>query len=971
MKKKIISFMLAAAMLIVGIPAFADETADTMSIFDGVDASKFADKNNLNYVTTNGLGSSNGFGWAKYENVDFGSDGISEFIVNVATPGEFAGNKICFYIESISELPFAELKVSSTGDWDNHKPQKAEIKDGDIFGIHNVYVSIQTTATGNIKNFYAVSSNGDSEVKVPQSVIKGGKEEIFKILTALEIIDYDPTVGFDADGEVKSGEFAKAALMLRGENGDEMVNAVLQNAGLKADEGINSEKACQILLNMLNRQSTVLDGSSNYETAASIDIKCSAKADSPLLWSEALQLLYDATKVPPLKISSIVPDKDGTMGTYTAITDNTLLIEYRNIHKSKGILNMDYQTGLTEVSDIGEDQVLINNYIFDIGDCNVSGLLGYEVEYYFEATGYENVLLYIQKSKSNSITEINAYDFIDCKANTVRYWEGQKERNVKIPDSASIIYNGIATSKCTSDMFNFKSGSLELISNNRDDVPDVVKVWNTEDYKFIGYDNGIIYLNDFDDTTNDGDLQIQYNNPMYKIGLTSVAGNEKEPKDLTSGSIITLATANSIDNSFVLYNMWESKQTVKGTVKGLDKNSGNVRIEDKEYEISKDYIDRGVSGVYIGATVKAYLNRYGEVVFVENGASASNKLGFVIRTYMDEDTDSPIIKIFDEDGKIADYRCYKNIEVDGIKGKTESEVYAYIMPKQEICVFTTNRLGEIREITFPIEESPTADKTHGLYHYKDVAATYADRYKVAGESLKGGEVVLNSEFTLFKIPSDLTEYESYQVTGNNFVEDEEVAVKCYNRASGELDVTIGVQIGSTLDNDTEPYEDVKYVNKVREEWNGDDIDVIIEYYNGTDQTLKTAIVSETARTKGKNLVPGDAIRFRVGTDGKLSGIVKVFSVAAGGSVTGPTVHINGGYSVIKNGNVAKKKNNLIKLTGSEEVFKLTSTVFYVFEDGEFKIGSINDIISAESLGLGSKVYLYTKYGGVLSTVIVK
>ena len=210
MKKRLLSLLIAAMMLFAVIPSYAED-AEVLSAIAGVDASKYAELNNLNWQASTGygLGSSNGYGWARYENVDFGDTGISEFIVNVAIPASYAGKNISFYIDSIAGTPFAELQVASTGGWGNFKEQKAVVNDTEIYGVHNIYVAIQTTATGNVISFRAVPAVVDTGIVVPQSVIDAGKEEIFSILTALDIIAYDEATGFNVAAEVKAGEFAK------------------------------------------------------------------------------------------------------------------------------------------------------------------------------------------------------------------------------------------------------------------------------------------------------------------------------------------------------------------------------------------------------------------------------------------------------------------------------------------------------------------------------------------------------------------------------------------------------------------------------------------------------------------------------------------------------------------------------------------------------------------------------------------
>ena len=326
MKKRIIAFLVSAILVMGLIPANAQET---ISVFDGVSYKQVSEVGGLK-CDSEGIGSTSS-GYARFDNIDFGDTGISQFLVNISVPANYAGQTVYFYIGSTKANPFAELKVASTGGWTKYMWQEATLKSEDIYGVNTVYLTMSSSGVGNLTDFKAVAATQGTGAELPQSVVDAGIEEKFSVLQALDIVENNEESSFDASKQPTAYEFAKSALMLRGESGDDAINNLLKACEAAPAAKITTSKACQMLINLLNRQTVVFDDVTYYELAQELDIKCSAGADDIITWEDAINLLYAATDVSPLEISSVTHDKGGIVGSYTAQTDNNLLKEYRKI----------------------------------------------------------------------------------------------------------------------------------------------------------------------------------------------------------------------------------------------------------------------------------------------------------------------------------------------------------------------------------------------------------------------------------------------------------------------------------------------------------------------------------------------------------------------------------------------------------------------------------------------------------------
>ncbi len=877
-------------------------------------------------------------------------------MVNVALSSSYSGNTLKFFLDN-SSLPFAQLVIPATGGWESYKWYETDLLDNAIMGKHTVIVRYTATGHGNLKDFKMIPIDLSEGNTAPDSVKAAGLSDEFEVLHALDIISWDGESAFDTTNPLTAEQFVQAAWMPEGSTMEKDKTDLLAACGISAADKITAEKACEVLIRLLKREMTVSAGTTFYQACSSVEIKTGgALAEDNITWLNAIRMLYDATEVAPAVFTGGESSASGTTAILGVRNNDTLLIQGRDIHKGEGVVTMDGITGLDVVSDINENEVLIDNYIFTVGDCDVTGLLGYDVEYYYHAGDYENTLLYIKKSRRNSSVEVMAKDVGGYTDNTLTYYVDGRNKIAKIPDTAKIIYNGLAVSKYNEDMFSMYSGSVELISNDNDNTADVVKLWNTTDYLAQGAYNDILYIKSKELAS------INLNTTDIKVVITNMVGGAMEPSKIAEDSVLTIAEVEAIDGSYILYTVTVTTRTVSGVVKNIDTDDLTAKIGDTDVALSKKFVEDGLAVGLSGREIKAYLNKYGELAFIESD-SVEDEVGFLVKTYYDDSEENILVRIFNEDGEMVTYPCDEKIKIDG--SKPEIDAYETLKDRNELIIYSLNGRGNIKKINFAIDES-SKNADNGLYHYYDTASV---QYKSGPRSL-GGKGILSSDFILFKIPTNLNDKENYIVTTETFVDDSSVTLRCYNREQDRLDISIGVQ---SYDPST-PYvnngKDVYYVTGKKQGLNAEDeVVYIIEYYTGTSQKLVEGTVSPQNSAAAEALEIGDAIRFTTDSNGEIIGLNRLFSPED--QTLFYTTTSFGAQSRFAKGNVYRKQDAMLQLTAGGEVLNCSSSVVYILEDNEVRIGNINDIYDADVNGTGSEVYMYLKYADVKSIIIRK
>ncbi len=957
--KKFYSFVLIITLL-CGITANVYAEEEIISAFSEISASKVSNVNNLE-VANGVIGATYSGSWAEFKNIDFGEKGVSGLDIKIGVPQNYAGAKVSFHIDSVDTEKFAELTVSSTGSFTTRTWQQASVYESDITGVHNLYIKYYTSGTGDIEALRMTEYISAEAALIPGDV---GEEQsdAFSLLYALGALEWDEKSSFGINKKITAGEFVSALVKLKGGDLEEK-EKLLSAFELLEKSKITNKQAVGIIDIVLNRNDykNAIPASSNV-TMAVDDLKINGSEDKEIVRADMLDLLYQACDAEVFSFDGIEYDDNEVYVKYTARENNTLLSHYRDIYSSDGIVTMDHITGLDSVSDLSEDELLIDGYLFKGGNCNIKNLLGYKVKFYYIQGEEENELVYIKRVDDPSNIVINSEDIVSYK-NRILTYEGEngREKTKKIPKETRIVYNGLAASVYSDKLFDIKYGNIEFIHRNGDLC--CVRINSVTNYKLAKFYDNTLY---FDGT----DYKINLDATGVEYVMTNKFGKELDASMISDGAVCTVAQAQSMDGSFTYYTIMISQKNTVGSVSYINGTKKSIRIADREYEFAASVSDETIRGISVGSNIKAYFDVYSRVAFVEVGKS-TEMLGYLVNCYADDIEEIYSLKIFDEKGVMQVYECAEKVSINGVTHK-DNEVLGELKPggvmKNELVLFKINSRSEVSKIVFAANNTST-DKNNGLYKYYDATGMY----KSATRSW-GGKTILSGDFILFRIPTDKKDSESYSVGKPTFYNDETVNMVCYNREPDKLNVTVGVkEYDPSRPGNISSGQDISYVSHIEQTLNNyDEVLYKIEFYDGTGKNKKELFVADSCSASVQNLKVGDGVRFSTNNKNEIVELNRMFSAADNDIFAGST-SFNAEVQILK-GKVYKTQDMLLQFDRNGEVFDYSSAAVYVYYPRKkiIELGTASDILDSTSAGADAQtVFVYAHRSSVRSIVIVK
>ncbi len=204
--------------------------------------------------------------------------------------------------------------------------------------------------------------------------------------------------------------------------------------------------------------------------------------------SDVAKLVYAALTVDimmPVSYSA-----DGTMVKYEAVEGKNALNSFFDVQEIKGIIAENEYAAIDGDTTVEEEQVLINDEVFNVGYTDIGSYLGYYATVYAldaaDATENRTIIAYSAKSAKNSTLTIESENLVDvsytaAKGYTFEYW-ANKETDKKTKDITTsatpyVLYNGKAVVDVNVDLLTPDNGHVVLIDNNGDDEYDIVDVW--------------------------------------------------------------------------------------------------------------------------------------------------------------------------------------------------------------------------------------------------------------------------------------------------------------------------------------------------------------------------------------------------------------------------------------------------------------------------------------------------------------
>ena len=117
---------------------------------------------------------------------------------------------------------------------------------------------------------------------------------------------------------------------------------------------------------------------------------------------------------------------------------------------------------------------------------------------------------------------------------------------------------------------------------------------------------------------------------------------------------------------------------------------------------------------------------------------------------------------------------------------------------------------------------------------------------------------------------------------------------------------------------------------------------------------------------------GDVVRFSTNDRGEIDNIVEIFDVGTKNIINAESTSFNAEnrYSF---GTVEKKKGNLFKLAGIDEILNIGAASTYIYDtnSGKVSIGKISDVLSSDTAVTTDKLLVCLRHAEVKAVYIIR
>lgn len=355
---------------------------------------------------------------------------------------------------------------------------------------------------------------------------------------------------------------------------------------------------------------------------------------NPMVRSEVYQLLHNALDVEVL-IEEITTgdktlEKDGT-------TLRTVLMNQTDgtMYRYKGVVNANsYSYVSTPVEDLQEDEVLIDNIIFNVGNTNAADYIGCKVEYYAVETDNGYILLAVRPVATNEVFVINAGDVCGKNGNVLSYYDEEgRMRKKTIPDTAKVLYNGTRVIYSTDNMFLTQRGKISIIDHDGNNSAEVVLIETYESVMASSFKNGHFTL--WNSTPYKG-IYSFYVDPESKTQKMRVCDSEgNSVAEFQEDRVISICG----DKNGTRFTVFVSNKTLRGVYDGQEDDK--ITVDGVEY-----LLDSSVThSLELGKEYTFYLNFNDEIVY---SREETNRLyGYVLAVGQQGALGNPVVKILE------------------------------------------------------------------------------------------------------------------------------------------------------------------------------------------------------------------------------------------------------------------------------------------------------------------------------------
>lgn len=385
------------------------------------------------------------------------------------------------------------------------------------------------------------------------------------------------------------------------------------------------------------------------------------------------------------------------------VADKTYIEDRFDAEIFRGTVQGTDRTKLYETDGSSHSTVIIDLVEYETA-IDMYNYLGYRGNYILQnIDGYDTVIAFYDEEKRTDTKEIADNQILSFSNNRYTYVEDDKKKTVDLELGYSLIYNGkYVGSYLPQDMLP-QNGNVKLIDADQNGRFETVIIYDYQTKVVVRYNEneGVIYDKNGAASVNVSDIET--------VDIMQ-SGKHVDPSSIRENSILSVAV--SKDGAYAAIEVSAAIKTGSiGTV-SKDNIEYTIVFDGSLYEINEVYFDTYVDQAILanGASVKAYFDHFGRVVYME-ATTSDLLLGFLMKARYDEEQERMIFRIYKQDNELDKNRFgAEKIKMDGRVCKKYNDILDVLKKGEadvapQIIRYRLNAEGEICEIDTPYNDA--------------------------------------------------------------------------------------------------------------------------------------------------------------------------------------------------------------------------------------------------------------------------
>lgn len=321
---------------------------------------------------------------------------------------------------------------------------------------------------------------------------------------------------------------------------------------------------------------------------------------NPINTDELKCLIENALDTPVAEMTGA-----GESITYTVNPENTLLYKYHSMKKETGVIRANPYIAVTGYFTAPEGYVNIDGVNYLCEDASVYSMLGLTVDFVFKVDKEKGTfeIVEVEASEKNKVIEISMDDYEGFSGTTFKYEKNNKTEDVTIDPLCDVFVNNSAKGLDAEVFDEIKSGSITLISTEKNGRYDLIIIKSYTDMVVGKIDEAGKRLYNADgsgeyiDSDDNGKKAFIYDGTGKAVSFGFIA----------TGDVITYADGGSICEIYV------SSSVVNGVLSSIEENEKGVYFTIGEEKVKLSYLaEESFKSFLPGQNIRIQLNFFGE-----------------------------------------------------------------------------------------------------------------------------------------------------------------------------------------------------------------------------------------------------------------------------------------------------------------------------------------------------------------------